>query len=84
MTRVTVGYSTCGIAAGAEDTYKALEAKLSGLPNPPDLLRTGCVGMCYQEPLVEIRRRPGSESRRRPPPQEYRQGGNRRSPAPFS
>jgi NADH-quinone oxidoreductase subunit F len=54
MTRVTVGYSTCGIAAGAEDTYKALEAKLSGLTDAPELSRTGCVGMCYQEPLVEI------------------------------
>jgi NADH-quinone oxidoreductase subunit F len=54
MTRVTVGYSTCGIAAGAEETFKALEAKLAALPGAPDLSRTGCVGMCYQEPLVEI------------------------------
>jgi NADH-quinone oxidoreductase subunit F len=54
MTRVTVGYSTCGIAAGAEDTYKALETKLASLPEPAELMRTGCVGMCYQEPLVEI------------------------------
>jgi NADH-quinone oxidoreductase subunit F len=54
MTRVTVGYSTCGIAAGAEDTYKALEAKLATLAEPAELLRTGCVGMCFQEPLVEI------------------------------
>jgi NADH-quinone oxidoreductase subunit F len=54
MTRVTVGLSTCGIAAGAEDTYKALETTLSALPDAPELLRTGCVGMCYQEPLVEI------------------------------
>ena len=28
MTRVTVGLSTCGIAAGAEDTFRALETKL--------------------------------------------------------
>jgi NADH-quinone oxidoreductase subunit F len=54
MTRVTVGLSTCGIAAGAEDTYRALEAKLAALPGGPELTRTGCVGMCYQEPLVEI------------------------------
>ncbi len=54
MTRVTVGYSTCGIAAGAEETYKALEARLATLAEPAELLRTGCVGMCYQEPLVEI------------------------------
>jgi NADH-quinone oxidoreductase subunit F len=54
MTRVTVGLSTCGIAAGAEDTYRALETTLAGLADAPELLRTGCVGMCYQEPLVEI------------------------------
>jgi len=54
MTRVTVGLSTCGIAAGAEETFTALETKLAGLPDAPELQRTGCVGMCYQEPLVEI------------------------------
>ena len=53
MTRVTVGLSTCGIAAGAEDTYRALETKLAGQAEV-ELTRTGCVGMCYQEPLVEI------------------------------
>ena len=54
MMRVTVGLSTCGIAAGAEDTFKALETRLAGLADAPELQRTGCVGMCYQEPLVEI------------------------------
>jgi len=54
MTRVTVGLSTCGLAAGAEDTFTALGKKLADLPEAPELLRTGCVGMCYQEPLVEI------------------------------
>jgi NADH-quinone oxidoreductase subunit F len=54
MTRVTVGLSTCGIAAGAEDTFAALGKTLADLPDAPELLRTGCVGMCYQEPLVEI------------------------------
>ncbi len=55
MTRVIVGLSTCGIAAGAEDTYAAIERKLQAAPNGFALERTGCVGMCYQEPLVEIR-----------------------------
>ncbi len=54
MTRVTVGLSTCGIAAGAEETYRALAAKFADVPDAPDLQKTGCVGMCYQEPLVEI------------------------------
>ena len=54
MTRVTVGLSTCGIAAGAEETFRALETKLAAMPDAPELSRTGCVGMCYNEPLVEI------------------------------
>ena len=31
MTRVVVGMSTCGIAAGAEETYRALERKMARL-----------------------------------------------------
>ena len=56
MTSVIVGLSTCGIAAGAEDTFRALEEKVAALGAAPSLGRTGCIGMCYQEPLVEIRR----------------------------
>ena len=54
MTRVTVGLSTCGIAAGAEETYRALESKLTAADGQAELRRTGCIGMCYQEPLVEV------------------------------
>ena len=54
MMRVSVGLSTCGIAAGAEDTYRALESRLAAMAGAPALTRTGCVGMCYQEPLVEV------------------------------
>ena len=56
MTSVIVGLSTCGIAAGAEDTFRALEEKVAAVGAAPSLGRTGCIGMCYQEPLVEIRR----------------------------
>jgi NADH-quinone oxidoreductase subunit F len=46
--------STCGLSAGARDTYRELE-KL--VPDDPahELSFTGCIGMCYREPLVEIR-----------------------------
>ena len=56
MTSVIVGLSTCGIAAGAEDTFRALEEKVAAVGAAPSLGRTGCIGMCHQEPLVEIRR----------------------------
>ena len=59
MTRLTVGLGTCGIAAGAEETFRSLEAKAAGRPGL-QVVRTGCIGMCYQEPLVEVRTRDGA------------------------
>ncbi|MDL1950114.1 NADH-quinone oxidoreductase subunit NuoF [Acidobacteria bacterium ACD] len=57
--RVLVGFGTCGVAAGAGATYEALLAKAS----PPDgglrVEKTGCAGMCYREPLVELREEGG-------------------------
>lgn len=54
MTKILVGLGTCGIAAGAQETYNALARKLeSGVSF--DLGKTGCIGMCYREPLVELR-----------------------------
>ncbi|HPC84200.1 MAG TPA: NADH-quinone oxidoreductase subunit NuoF [Thermoanaerobaculaceae bacterium] len=52
---VLVGLGTCGIAAGAEHTFRALESKLGGDGPRFALSKTGCIGMCYREPLVEIR-----------------------------
>jgi NADP-reducing hydrogenase subunit HndB len=54
--QVIVGMGTCGIAAGAKDTYEALlkavdEKKLS---DQVVLRQTGCMGLCYVEPTVEI------------------------------
>ncbi|MBK8871153.1 MAG: SLBB domain-containing protein [Elusimicrobia bacterium] len=46
--------ATCGISAGAQDTFFALreELKKRGLPVP--IKKTGCVGRCSAEPLVEV------------------------------
>ena len=53
--QVVVGMGTCGIAAGAKDTFTALINTLSeqGLTNV--LVRqTGCMGLCHSEPTVEV------------------------------
>ncbi len=55
MNKVIVGLGTCGIAAGAAETYRALDERLAPRKTTLTLDRTGCIGMCYQEPLVEIR-----------------------------
>ena len=53
-TEVTVGLATCGIAAGAEGVYSALASSLAARGLPVRLKRVGCVGMCYNEPLVDV------------------------------
>ena len=53
--QVVVGMGTCGIAAGAKDTFAALVDTLAekGITNV--LIRqTGCMGLCHSEPTVEV------------------------------
>ena len=46
--------ASCGIAAGAQQVYNKLrEIKKADQLNI-ELTKTGCIGMCYREPLVEI------------------------------
>lgn len=53
--QVTVAMGTCGIAAGARDTMKAIlnqieTQNLSGIV----VTQTGCIGMCEREPIVQV------------------------------
>src|SRR5690554_264770 len=50
--KVRVGMGTCGIAAGASKTYDAILPILQEQGIEP--IKTGCMGMCYKEPLVEV------------------------------
>jgi len=52
--RVTVGLSSCGIAAGAAHVYDAFESEFEDKGLGVLLKRTGCIGMCYREPLVDV------------------------------
>ena len=53
--RILVGLGTCGIAAGAEKTYAAVNKRFSSGEVAGILGKAGCIGMCYREPLVEVR-----------------------------
>lgn len=61
QTVMYVGMATCGIAAGTEAVFNALKDEISKqkLENII-VVPTGCIGMCYAEPLVEIKK-PGAE-----------------------
>jgi len=46
---------TCGLSAGARQVYERFESILEANPGAFELSGTSCIGMCYREPLVEIR-----------------------------
>ncbi len=58
--KILVGLGTCGIAAGAEETYRALRGMRDAGSLAHEVGKTGCLGMCYREPLVEIREDAGA------------------------
>jgi NADH-quinone oxidoreductase subunit F len=60
ITTVTVGLGSCGIAAGAHKTYEKIKALQEQENLPFKLQKTSCVGMCYREPLVEIKDETGT------------------------
>ena len=53
--QITVHMGTCGIAAGARDILKALSAELNQAAiNNVTLRRSGCIGLCDQEPMMTL------------------------------
>lgn len=52
---IIIGMGTCGIAAGAKECIESFlaEIKNAGLDNVT-VKQTGCMGLCYVEPTVEV------------------------------
>lgn len=50
--KILVGYGSCGAAAGADEVYK--ELKLWAKEHDIPLAKTGCIGLCYLEPIVDV------------------------------
>lgn len=48
--RITIGLATCGISAGARDVLEELQKQEISIP----IIQTGCIGMCYNEPIVTV------------------------------
>lgn len=56
QTVIAVGMGTCGAAAGANEVLEVIKDELNKceLDNVV-LISTGCYGICYAEPIVEVR-----------------------------
>lgn len=53
--QIIVGMGTCGIAAGAKETFAAILDALDKKNISTVLVRqTGCMGLCHSEPTVEV------------------------------
>jgi len=51
---IKVGMSTCGIAAGAVEVYERINALIKEKGVEAVVKKTGCNGLCYAEPIVEV------------------------------
>ena len=51
---IKVGFSTCGIAAGAKEVYETFVEECRKHNADIEIKKCGCVGMCSAEPLVEV------------------------------
>ncbi|MBQ6931060.1 MAG: (2Fe-2S) ferredoxin domain-containing protein, partial [Clostridia bacterium] len=54
MITVKVGQGSCGISAGAGKVFNSLKNIISEQNINANLSVTGCIGMCYLEPIVDI------------------------------
>ena len=67
---LTLGYASCGIAAGAQDVLDELQKFLSTLDLNIRVKKAGCIGMCYNEPLLEVTTQSGTWMYRKVTPQK--------------
>ncbi len=58
MKKIIVGMGTCGLSAGAQVVFDRLTELVAEVntdnPGSCELGITGCIGMCFREPLVEV------------------------------
>ena len=51
---IKVGYSTCGVAAGAKEVFETLVEEVKARNIDVVVKKCGCLGLCSAEPLVEV------------------------------
>jgi NADH-quinone oxidoreductase subunit F len=53
---ILVGSATCGRAAGALEVIDSIETELKKLNIDARVIQTGCIGACYLEPIVTVKK----------------------------
>lgn len=53
--KIIIGMGTCGIAAGAKEAFDAFLDELNSRDiRDTKITQTGCMGLCFSEPTVEV------------------------------
>ena len=60
--QISVGMSTCNIAAGARDVFQVLEQQIADGTIDAELSIMGCLGMCHAEPQMRVTDADGTET----------------------
>ncbi|HOG24768.1 MAG TPA: (2Fe-2S) ferredoxin domain-containing protein [Bacteroidales bacterium] len=60
LVQIKVAMATCGIASGARAVMNAFVEKIKKEKIPAVVTQTGCMGYCYAEPTVEVKK-PGMD-----------------------
>ncbi len=60
LVQVKVAMATCGIASGAKQTMEAIIEECKKQNVKAVVSQTGCMGYCYAEPTVEVKK-PGMD-----------------------
>ena len=53
---IQIGMGTCGKAAGADDVWNTVQTSMKELNLLARTMEVGCIGMCYLEPLMAVRK----------------------------
>ncbi len=53
---ITVGNATCGRSAGSIEVMEFIQAEAAERGIECNIIEVGCVGLCYMEPIVSVRK----------------------------
>lgn len=54
--KILVGMGTCGLAAGAQAVFEAIQENITKLNIDAEIVPVGCVGYCQKEVIVDIQK----------------------------
>ena len=51
---IFIGTGSCGLSSGANQTLEAIKSFISGNNLDADIIEVGCIGLCSEEPIMDI------------------------------